>query len=647
MTLTPSRAATIFKTEGEHPGQEHQREALPWWFFGVVGGLLTVWFGKKLLAGHLGFPAAADGEDGSDVSKWLSWSISAASFAVCFAPGAIIGGIVGWFIIRPVNGLLAWVFRGFNRLFDRATALYGWTIGKLLRLSAIVVVVYGGLLFLTYWGMVRAPTGFIPVQDQGSLLVNVQLPDSASVQRTQEVLMQVDRIAREVEGVAHTVSVAGQSILFGMNGSNLGTMFVPLAPFAERRGHHDQYDEAIARKLQQRCYKEIEDAQVGVFRQPPIRGLGNAGGFKLQTEQRGFVDLNDLQSVTDELIRAANADQRFAGVFTVFRANTPQLYLDIDRTKVELLVPIQDVFTTLQVYMGGLYVNDFNKFGRTWQVRVQADAPFRTDTREIKGLKVRNRNGEMVPLGALTSVDNVGGPSVVMRYNMYTSAPVNGTPAPGVSSGEALQAMQQLAGKIDVPFEWTEISYLQILAGNVALLIFGLGTVLVYLVLAAKYESWRLPFAVILVVPMCLLAAVAGMTIARLPVDIFVQIGFLVLVGLAAKNAILIVEFARQLQHEGKSLREATLEASRLRFRPILMTSLAFIFGVVPLVLAEGAGAEMRQSLGTAVFSGMIGVTLFGILLTPVFYYVLMWFTSRKSTATEPVPHLVAGEKRG
>jgi multidrug efflux pump len=635
MTLTPSRAVAIFKTEGGANGHEHQREALPWWIFGVAGGLLTVWLGRQFLAGPLGLPTAG-GEDGGDVPKWLSWAVAAA----CFAPGALAGGAAGWFLVRPVNAALGWVFRGFNRIFERVTAGYGWAVGKMLRLSVLVLVVYAGLLFLTGWGMAHAPTGFIPAQDQGYLLVNVQLPDSASVQRTQEVMTKIEKIARGdpkdrerypgIPGVVHTVSVSGQSFLLSTNGSNLGSMFVILDDFARRRDHA-RYDATIALTLQRQAYREIEDAVVGVFRAPPIRGLGNAGGFKMQTEQRGFVDLNELQGVTDELVRKANADRRFAGVFTIFRANTPQLYLDIDRTKVESLqVPIQDVFTTLQVYMGSLYVNDFNKFGRTWQVNVQADARFRTDVEEMQQFKVRNSAGKMVPLGTLTQVKDVGGPLLVMRYNMYTSAPVSGTPAPGVSSGQAIRAMEQLAGQVGVPFEWTEIAYLEVLAGNLAALIFGLGTVLVYLVLAAKYESWRLPLGVILVVPMCLLASVTGMFIARLPVDIFVQIGFLVLIGMASKNAILIVEFSQQLQGEGKGLREAVLEASRLRFRPIIMTSFAFIFGVLPLVLAEGAGAEMRRSLGTAVFTGMIGVTLFGVFLTPVFYYVLMWFDERR-----------------
>ncbi len=634
MTMTPSRAVSIFKTK-EGAG-ERKREALPWWIFGLFGGLLTVWLGNKYLAGHWGLPAAGSDDD-SDVPKWLSWAMTAAYFT----PGAMAGGVLGWFIIGPVNAVLGAIFRSFNRLFDRATAVYGWTIGKMLRVSIIVLACYAGLLLLTYWGMAHAPTGFIPAQDQGYLLVNIQLPDSASVQRTDEVMTKLEGIAHKIPGVAHTVGVAGESFLLTTNGSNLGSMFVVLDPFEQRR-EASRYDAAIAQQIQQQATAQIEEAVIGVFRAPAIRGLGNAGGFKLQTEQRGFVDLAALQESTDELVQAANASRRFAGVFTIFRANSPQIYLDIDRTKAQSLqVPVQDVFTTLQVYMGGLYVNQFNKFGRTWEVQIAADAPFRTSTRDIPQFRVRNAAGQMVPLGTLTHVESVGGPAMVMRYNMYASAAVNGVPRPGASSSETIDVMQRLAAKVGIPIEWTEITYLEIIAGNVALLIFGLGTVLVYLVLAFKYESWRLPLAVILVVPMCLLASVTGMMIARLPVDIFVEIGFLVLVGLASKNAILIVEFAEQSRGEGKELHARTIEASQLRLRPIVMTSFAFIFGVAPLVVARGAGAEMRWSLGTAVFSGMIGVLLFGILLTPVFYFVLMWFTERHRAA--PDSHGSAG----
>ncbi len=645
MTLTPSRAVSIFRTEERDEAQEGdgsvndrsapvahapgspvvtQREALPWWIFGIVGGFVTVWLAPRFLAGHLGLPAAGT-EGASALQNWLIWGAT-------FAPGLLAGLVAGWFLIGPVNAVLGWIFGRFNRLFDAVTAAYGWMVGRLLRFSVIVLVVYGGLLGLTGWRVATAPAGFIPTQDQGYLLVNVQLPDSASAQRTDAILTRIDQMARGISGVAHTVGVSGESFLTSTNGSNFGSMFVTLKPFEQRA--HAEYDEVIAAKLQQQCNQEIEGAVIGVFRAPPIHGLGNAGGFKLQTEQHGYVDLGELQTMTDQLVQRASADPNFAVVFSLYRAHTPQIFVDIDRAKVQSLqVPIQDVFTTLQVYMGGLYVNQFNKFGRTWQVNIQADPGSRTSAEILKQLYVRSTPsqgpGQMVPLGTLLRAENSTGPVSVMRYNMYASAAVNGVPAPGASSGTVLQEMTRLARETDVPFEWTEITFLQVQAGNVAMLIFGLGTVLVYLVLAAKYESWRLPLGVILVVPMCLLAAVTGMTIARLPVDIFVQIGFLVLVALACKNAILIVEFAHDQQQQGATVHDATQGAARIRFRPIIMTSLAFIGGVFPLVIATGAGAEMRRSLGTAVFSGMIGVALFGIFLTPVFYSVLMQFGGR------------------
>jgi multidrug efflux pump len=640
MTLTPSRAVSIFKTEehgadraGNSVGRHPKKEALPWWIFGIVGGLLTAGLAPRFLAGHLGLPAAP-AEGAGSLQKWLYWGVT-------FSPGLFVGLVAGWFLIGPVNAALGWFFRGFNRLFDRVTAAYGWTVGKLLRLSVIVLVAYVGLLGLTGWRVASAPTGFIPTQDQGYLLVNVQLPDSASVQRTDAILARIDQIARRVPGVAHTVGVSGEAFLTTTNGPNLGTMFVGLKPFEQRT--QAEYDAVIAAKIQQQCNQEIEGAIVSVFRAPPIQGLGNAGGFKLQTEQRGYVDLSGLQTMTDQLIQRANTDPHYAGVFTLYRAHTPQIYVDIDRAKVQSLqVPMQDVFTTLQVYMGGYYVNQFNKFGRTWQVNIQADPESRTSADILKQLFVRSRpkqgQGEMIPLGTLLQAENSTGPLSVMRYNMYTSAAVNGVPAPGVSSGTVVEEMTRLGRELDVPFEWTEMTFLQVKAGNIAMLIFALGTVLVYLVLAAKYESWRLPLAVILVVPMCLLAAVTGMAIVHMPVDIFVQIGFLVLVALACKNAILIVEFAHEEHQQGATLYEATHGAARIRFRPIVMTSLAFIGGVFPLVVATGAGAEMRQSLGTAVFSGMIGVALFGIFLTPVFFFVLMRLGSNKQVSTALVP---------
>jgi multidrug efflux pump len=617
MTLTPARAVAIFKTE--EGGGHGQREALPWWIFGVLGGAAVVGWVPPLLPSSLHIP-----EEGS--MKWLMT-------AAYFLPGAIAGGAIGLVIIHPVNVFLSWIFRGFNRWFDRITELYGWGVGRMLRLSAIVLLAYGGLLLLTGWTMSSAPTGFVPIQDQGYLLVNAQLPDSWSVQETQKVVEKMQKIALGdpkdkarypgIEGVDHVVDISGQSFLLNANGSNFGSAFVILKPFEERK-EHESYDEVIAEKLRALYAREIPDAVVTVFRAPPIQGLGTAGGFKLQVEQRGFVDLPELQTETDNLVRAGNEKPQLEDLFTIYRANAPQIYLDIDRTKCESLdVDLEDAFNTLQVYMGGYFVNLFNKFGRTWQVNLLADEAFRDQEDKVGNLKVRNKHGEMVPLGTLTDVQKAGGPVMVMRYNMYASAPINGNTAAGVSSGQAVKIMGDLAKKEGVAYEWTEITFMQLQEGSSSIIAFALGALLIFLILAAKYESWRLPLSVILVVPMCLLCAVVGMLIVRLPVDIFVQVGFLVLVGLAAKNAILIVEFAKELHEGGKPRYEATVEACRLRLRPIIMTAFAFILGVVPLVLAEGAGAEMRRSLGVAVFSGMLGVTAFGILLTPVFYYVI------------------------
>ncbi len=551
LTLTPSRAVTIFRTEETGTRGELRHEALPWWIFGVVGGLISAWLLRGWLAGAGIFAPPGD-EYLAGLPKWESYAISIAYFLAYFTPGAIIGGVIGWFIIRPVNWALGKLFRGFNWLFDRTTAGYGWLVGKLLRVSLIVLLAYVGLLVLTGWQVATVPKGFVPTQDQGYLLVNVQLPDSASAERTEAVLAQVDQISRDTPGVAHTVGIGGMSFVLGTAGSNLGSMFVVLEPWNQRHAPAE-YDAAIAKAIQTKCGMQVKDAIVSVFRPPGVRGLGNAGGFQLQIEQRGFVDLNQLEAQTQQFIQEANRDPNFAGVFTLFRANTPQLFTDINRNKAESLhVPVDDVFNTLQVEMGGLYVNQFNRFGRTWQVQLQAEPRFRTSADRIKQLQVRNSQGGMVPLGTLAKTDLRTGPVAVMRYNTYTSAAVNGNAAPGVSTGATIQDVSRIAHRLGLNFEWTGITYLEVQAGNVTLLIFAFGTVLIYFVLAAKYESWALPLAVILVVPLCMLAAVAGMLIMRMPVDIFVQIGLLVLVGLASKNAILIVEYGRQLHLEGK-----------------------------------------------------------------------------------------------
>jgi multidrug efflux pump len=630
LTLTPSRAVSIFRTEEIDEHGVPKKEALPWWIFAVVGGVLTVWFANRWPGGIAGLPTPS----GQATSTAAAWALRVA----WFIPGALIGGVIGWFIIRPVNAVLGAIFRAFNRFFERVTQLYGWVIGRMLRVTAIVGVVYCGLLFATAWGVAFAPKGFIPTQDQGYLLVSVQLPDSQSLQRTEVVMQKLNEIAHQIPGVAHTVAISGTSFLLSTNGSNLGSMFVVLKDYSERTTP-DTYDAAIAQKIEHRCAQEVEGATVGVFRAPPIRGLGNAGGFQLQAEQHGTFNLVQLQHDTDRLVARLSKDPHFAGVFTVFRAAVPSLYVDIDRTEVQALqIPLQDVFTTLNVFMGGLYVNQFNEFGFTWQVQVEAAPEFRTSASLLKQFEVRTSQGDMVPLGSIAHVKDATTPLIVMRYNMYASAAINGTPAPDVSTGTMIDEVTRIAKEMDIPFEWTQMTFLEVQAGNIAYLIFALGTLLVYFVLSAKYESWRLPLAVILVVPLCMLAAVTGMTIARLPIDIFVQIGLLVLVGLASKNAILIVEFARDQRLAGKELHESALTASKTRFRPIIMTSFAFIFGVLPLVLATGAGAEMRQSLGTAVFSGMIGVTLFGIFLTPVFFFGLMWFDRHSQRPAQTPP---------
>jgi multidrug efflux pump len=625
---------------------------------------LTV--GKTWFGPALGLPSAEEVATGVPVTpRYPTWVTT----TILLVPGVLLGGLLGWFIIKPVNRGLGVVFKGFNRGFDAFGRAYGWGVAKMLRVSAIMLIIYGGLLFLTYRTMTRAPTSFIPEQDQGYLLVNLQLPDSASVQRTQEVMVKFQRMMLGdnpekyqgpapakgqktypgIPGIGHTLSVAGQSFLLNANGSNFGSCYVILDPFDKRRDH-DTYDQVVAQKIRELTGAEIEEAVVSVFRAPPIQGLGNAGGFKFQVQQRGYQDLQELQHSADEMVSDANQDPAHKiSLFTMFRAQTPQLYIDIDRTKCESLgVDMQEVFTTLQVYMGGYFVNLFNQFGRTWQVNLLAEQGFRAQAGSIGKLQVRSKAGKMVPLDSVASIRPVVGPVLVMRYNMYASAAISGNSAPGISSGDAIQIVGQMADRLGISYEWTEITYMEILAGNVAMLVFALGSLLIYLVLAAKYENWNQPLAVILVVPMCLLCAVVGMLIAKLAVDIFVQIGFLVLVGLAAKNAILIVEFSVQLRHEGKSLFDATVESCLLRLRPIVMTSFAFILGVVPLMLGHGAGAEMRKSLGTAVFSGMLGVTFFGLVLTPVFFYSLMYFARSKtqpaaegvrpSPATERMP---------
>ncbi|VTR97145.1 rnd transporter : Transporter, hydrophobe/amphiphile efflux-1 (HAE1) family OS=Pirellula staleyi (strain ATCC 27377 / DSM 6068 / ICPB 4128) GN=Psta_2288 PE=4 SV=1: ACR_tran [Gemmata massiliana] len=552
-------------------------------------------------------------------------------------------------LTRGINLLLGWFFRLFNFGFDRGSAGYARGVGWLLRVSVVVLVVYGGLLFLTYKGFTTVPTGFIPTQDKGYLVVNVQLPDAASLERTAIVTSEIERIARGdendkenypgVPGVGHTITIPGTSVIQNANGSNFATLFIVLDEFHNRHKPELRGD-AIAGKLRAEFFRRIENASVAVFPPPPVDGLGSAGGFKVMIRDRAAQGLSPLQAATDVVAAKGNETPGLVGLFTPFRSNTPQLFVDVDRTKcLSMGVPLNDVFLTLQVYLGGYYTNDFNQFGRTWQVNLQADPGQRLTPDDVKQLKVRNNDGTMVPLGSVAEVRPVGGPVMVTRYNGVTAAAINGASLPGVSSGQVITSIDQVANDTlpqGMNYQWTELTLLQIRAGNTAILVFALAVVLVYLLLAAQYESLRLPLAVILVVPMCLLCSVVGVAIAKLDINIFVQVGFVVLVGLAAKNAILIVEFAKEKRAEGNTSHAAAVEACRLRLRPILMTSFAFILGVVPLVFAAGAGAEMRRALGISVFSGMLGVTLFGIFLTPVFYHLQEKFASLFGSPVAP-----------
>jgi multidrug efflux pump len=566
-------------------------------------------------------------------------------------------------LTKLLNLGLGWFFKLFNLGFTTASDVYAAIVRGLLRVSLIVLAVYGGLLYLTYFSFTRVPTGFIPSQDKGYLLVDVRLPDSSSLERTKAVMKQVEQIARGsgapgasdddeaehaggdhgpdagggIPGIAHTITIAGQSIVQNAIGSNYGTVYVVLDEFHNRHGAELGAD-AIASKLRAATYRDVQEASVAVFGAPPVDGLGSAGGFKVMVRDLTGLGLDALQEAADGLAAAGNQQPGLVGLFSAFRAQTPQMYVDVDRARCKSMgVPLNEVFLTLQLYLGGYYTNDFNQFGRTWQVNLQGDPQYRLTPVQVAKLKVRNLAGEMVPLGSVAHVSETGGPALVIRYNGKTAAAVNGGSLPGVSSGTVIKTVEQL-GQTELPqgmdLQWTELTLLQILAGNTAIIVFGVAVVLVFLVLAAQYESLSLPLAVILVVPMCLLCSVVGVALAGMDINIFVQIGFVVLVGLASKNAILIVEFAKEKSAHGASPVEATVEACRLRLRPIIMTSLAFILGVVPLALAVGAGAEMRSTLGIAVFSGMLGVTLFGIFLTPVFYYVIVRLSRQSLTGT-------------
>ena len=544
-------------------------------------------------------------------------------------------------LTRVMNRLLGGFFTRFNRFFNRSSERYARGVSGVISRKASSMGVYAVLLALTVAISYAVPGGFVPSQDKQYLISFAQLPSGASLDRTEAVIQRMGDIALQQPGVESAVAFPGLSINGFTNSSSAGIVFVSLDPF-EQREAPELSAEAIATTLGEK-FSEIKESYIAVFPPPPVMGLGTVGGFKLQLEDRAALGYTELNAAAQAFLAEARNTPELGPAFTSYQINVPQLDVDLDRIKAKQLgVPVTDVFDTMQIYLGSLYVNDFNRFGRVYQVRAQADAPYRSQPEDILQLKTRTASGEMVPLGSLVKVTSTYGPEMVVRYNGYTAADINGGPAPGYSSDEAQGAAERIAEKVlprGIDLEWTDLTYQQILAGNAGLWIFPISVLLVFLVLAALYESLTMPLAVILIVPMSILAALTGVWLTGGDNNIFTQIGLMVLVGLACKNAILIVEFARELEREGATAVHAALEASRLRLRPILMTSIAFIMGVVPLLTSTGAGSEMRHAMGIAVFFGMLGVTLFGLFLTPVFYVLLRSFGKRSRTsAAEPRP---------
>ncbi len=534
-------------------------------------------------------------------------------------------------LTRQMNRYLGGFFAGFNRFFRRASDNYGRGVTGVLARKASAMGVYAVLLGLTVGLSYLVPGGFVPAQDKQYLIGFAQLPNGASLDRTEAVIRQMGEIALAQPGVQSAIAFPGLSINGFTNSSSAGIVFATLKPFDERRGK-ELSAEAIAGALNQK-YAAIQEAFIAVFPPPPVMGLGTLGGFKLQIEDRGALGYAELDRAAKAFMAAASKAPELGPMFSSYQINVPQLDVDLDRTKAKQQgVSVTDVFDTMQIYLGSLYVNDFNRFGRVYQVRAQADAPFRSRPEDILQLKTRNNQGEMVPLSSLVKVSTGFGPEMVVRYNGYTAADINGGPAPGFSSAQAEAAVERVAAETlprGVKFEWTDLTYQKILAGNAGIWVFPISLLLVFLVLAAQYESLTLPLAVILIVPMSILAALTGVWLTGGDNNIFTQIGLMVLVGLACKNAILIVEFARELELQGSTPLRAAIDASRLRLRPILMTSIAFVMGVVPLVLSSGAGSEMRHAMGIAVFFGMLGVTFFGLFLTPAFYVLLRTLDKR------------------
>jgi multidrug efflux pump len=637
MTMAPARAVTLIKPHGH--GQGGEREALPRWGLALLIGYLVYRLAAPVVMPMLGLNAGGNGHGESSAD-----AAAGSAVAVWTAIGVIVmlGSVLGWFVAPRVNRLLNRFLTGFNWVFDRLARGYGSAVRGLLRISVIMLVVYGGLLALTWFGFQVVPKGFIPAQDKGYLIANVQLPDGASLERTDELVEELSRVALDTPGVAHVIAVPGYSTLLSTNISNVGGMFIILKPFEERKEDPDLRGEKISADLRRR-FAAYQQASIGVFGAPPVEGLGSTGGIKMQVKDERGAGLRSLQgavqAVTDEGLKQPG----IAGLFSTFSVTQPQLLLEIDRGKAKAQgVSLDEVHLALQAYLGSYYVNDFTFQDRNWQVNVQADPKYRIRVEDIGRLEVRNAAGDRVPLGTLIDVRDTSGPAIVNHYNSKPSAEITGILAPGVSSRQGIAILDDVARNrlpTTMGYEWTELSFQELLAEKdvLAKLVFPLAVLFVFMVLAAQYENWSLPLAILLIVPMCLLSAVIGLWMASLDVNIFAQIGFVVLIGLAAKNAILIVEFSKQQEDQGKARSDAVVEACRTRLRPILMTSFAFILGVLPLVLAKGAGAEMRVPLGVTVAAGMVGVTVFGLVFTPIFYCVIRRF----SKARKPGPKSV------
>ena len=557
-------------------------------------------------------------------------------------------------VARAIDFIAGWFFRLFNRAFGWTNDRYTAAVRRLVRMSVLVLLVYVGLLGLTGWSLSRAPKGFIPLQDKGYLLANVQLPDGASMHRTEEVLGRLKDQMLATPGIAHVITLSGRSILINANSSNYGTLFIILDPFEERKTLAKN-GLVMLLKMRSEYPAKMNEAIVQVLPPPPVAGLGVSGGFELMVENRGSAPQEELQRATEGLIATSLKNPQIADAFTLRESQYPSIVLDIDRTRARSMgIPIQEVSRTLETTTGSAYVNDFNLFGRRWQVNLQADRQYRSKVSDIGRLQVRNTARSMSPLEAFVTQRAVTGPPVIFRYNIYESAPVMGRADLGISSGIAIESVEE-AAKTALPasmrYEWTGLSYMQVEAGNTAIYVFAMSVVFVFLVLAALYESWALPLAIIMVVPLGLLFSILGVwAFPFLNIDIFTQIGFVVLVGLSCKNSVLIVQFAKQLQDEGRGLFESVVEASQIRLRPIVMTSCAFLLGVIPLIVGMGAGAEMRRALGVAMFCGMLGVTIFGVVLTPSFYYLIQNVSGTRlfsSVAFQRVGALLLGAGTG